>query len=440
MNRPTNTDALEAFWLPFTPNREFKTRPRMLSRASGMFYYDDQNRELLDGLAGLWCCLAGHSRSEIADAVAAQIRELDFAPTFQFGHPKAFELARRLTAMAPGDLDHVFFCNSGSEAADTALKVALAYHRARGEAHRTRLIGRQRGYHGTNFGGMSVGGIPSNRRAFGNLLSSVDHLPATYNREHQAFSVGEPEWGAHLADALDELVALHGDTIAAVIVEPMAGSTGILPPPKGYLKRLRDACDRHRILLIFDEVITGFGRLGAAFAAERFGVTPDMITFAKGVTNGAVPLGGVLVSSRVHEAFAQKDDWQIEFFHGYTYSGHPVACAAALATLDIYEREGLFERARQVEKWLAKAVYRLKGAPFVTDIRSCGAAAAVDIAPVPGAPGKRGHEAIRRAFFDENIALRVGGDTIAFGPALVAEEGHIERLVAGVERVLRKLS
>jgi beta-alanine--pyruvate transaminase len=440
MTDPSNADALAAFWLPFTPNREFKRHPRMLTRANGVFYYDAENREMLDSLAGLWCCLAGHGRTEIADAVSAQIKELDFAPTFQFGHPKAFELARRLAAMAPADLDHVFFCNSGSEASDTALKIALAYHRAKGDAHRTRLIGRQRGYHGTNFGGMSVGGIPNNRRAFGNLLSAVDHLPATYNRDHQAFSVGEPEWGAHLADALDELVALHGDTIAAVIVEPMAGSAGVLPPPKGYLQRLRDACTRHNILLIFDEVITAFGRLGAAFAAERYGVVPDMITFAKGVSNGVIPLGGVIASAKIHQAFAQKDDWQIEFFHGYTYSGHPVACAAALATLDIYQRENLFERSRKIETWLAEAVHKLKGAPFVTDIRSCGAAAAIDIAPAPGAPGKRGQEAIRRAFFDENIVLRVGGDTIALGPALVAEEAHIERLVAGVERVLRKLS
>jgi beta-alanine--pyruvate transaminase len=440
MNRPTNADALEAFWLPFTPNREFKSKPRMLAGARGMFYSDEQGRELLDGLAGLWCSLAGHGRAEIADAIAAQARELDFAPAFQFGHPKAFELATRLAAMAPGDLDHVFFCTSGSDAADTALKIALAFHRAKGEAQRSRLIGRARSYHGVNFGGMSVGGIPNNRRAFGNLLSGVDHLPATYNREHQAFTQGEPAWGAHLADALDDLVALHGDTIAAVIIEPMAGSAGVLPPPKGYLQRLRDACDRHHILLIFDEVITGFGRMGAGFAAERYGVVPDMITFAKGVTNGVVPLGGVIVSSRIREAFTQKEDWQIELFHGYTYSGHPVACAAALATLDIYQRDKLFERGRQIEEWLGKAVHKLRNAPFVTDIRSCGAAAAIDIAPAPGSPGKRGHEAIRRAFFDENIVLRVGGDTIALGPALVAEEGHIERLVAGVERVLHKLS
>jgi beta-alanine--pyruvate transaminase len=439
MTRSTNADELDALWLPFTPNREFRAAPRLLASAKGMHYYDPRGRELLDGLAGLWCSLAGHGRDEIAEAISAQARDLDFAPTFQFGHPRAFELARRLAALAPGDLDHVFFCNSGSEAADTALKIALAYWRARGEAHKSRLVGRVRGYHGTNFGGMSVGGIPNNRRAFGNLLAGVDHLPATYDRAHHAFSRGEPEWGAHLAEAVDDLVALHGDTIAAVIVEPMAGSGGVLPPPKGYLQRLRAACDRHRILLIFDEVITAFGRMGAAFAAERYGVTPDMITFAKGVTNGVVPMGGVIVSKRIREAFAQGEDWQIELFHGYTYSGHPVAAAAGLATLDIYVNDGLFERARLIERWLEDAVHGLKGRPFVADIRNCGTAAAIDIAPAPGAPGKRGHEAVRRAFFEEGIVLRVGGDTIALGPALVAEESHIERLVAGVGRVLDKL-
>jgi beta-alanine--pyruvate transaminase len=434
-----NASALDALWLPFTPNRQFKSEPRLLVRASGMSYYDDKGRELLDGLAGLWCCLAGHGRREIAAAIAKQAEELDFAPTFQFAHPPAIELAGRLAAMAPGDLDHVFFCNSGSEAADTSLKIALAYWRARGEAHRARLIGRARDYHGTNFGGMSVGGIPANRRAFGAMLASVDHLPATYDRGRQAFSRGLPDWGAHFADALDELVALHGDTIAAVIVEPMAGSTGVLPPPKDYLQRLRRLCDKHGILLIFDEVITAFGRNGAAFASERFGVTPDMITFAKGITNGAVPLGGVIVSKRIYEAFAHKDDWQIELFHGYTYSGHPVACAAALATLDIYRDEKLFERGLLLERLLEEAVHKLKGVPLVADIRNCGVAAAVDIEPAPGAPGKRGYEAIRRAFFDEGIVLRVGGVTIALGPALVAEQSHIERLVSGVERVLRRL-
>jgi beta-alanine--pyruvate transaminase len=436
----SNADALEALWLPFTANRQFKEEPRIVVRAEGMHYYDAQGRELLDGLAGLWCSLAGHGRKEISAAVANQVQELDFAPTFQFAHPPAIELAGRIAAMAPKGLDHVFFCNSGSEAADTALKIALAYWRAKGEAHRTRLIGRVRGYHGTNFGGMSVGGIASNRRAFGTMLPNVDHLPATYDRAHQAFSKGDPEYGAHYADVLEELVALHGDTIAAVIVEPMAGSTGVLPPPKGYLQRLRQLCDKFGILLIFDEVITAFGRMGTATAAERYKVKPDMITFAKGVTNGVVPMGGVIASKTIYESFAQANDWQIELFHGYTYSGHPVAAAAALATLNVYRDEKLFDRARLIEGWLEQAVHRLKSAPFVADIRNCGAAAAIDIEPVPGAPGKRGHEAIRRAFFEENIVLRVGGDTIALGPALIAEQSHIERLVGGVGRVLRRLT
>ena len=433
-------NALEALWLPFTANRQFKSEPRLLARAKGMFYYDPQGRELLDGLAGLWCSLAGHGRKEITAAIAKQAEELDFAPTFQFAHPTAIELAGRLSMMAPAGLDHVFFCNSGSEAADTALKIALSYWRAKGEAHRTRLVGRVRGYHGTNFGGMSVGGIASNRKAFGAMLSNVDHLPTTYDRAKQAFSKGDPDYGAHFADSLEELVMLHGDTIAAVIVEPMAGSTGVLPPPKGYLQKLRQLCDKHAILLIFDEVITMFGRMGTATAAERYQVTPDMITFAKGVTNGVIPMGGVIASKTIYDAFQQKNDWQIELFHGYTYSGHPVAAAAALATLNLYRDENLFERGKLIEGWLQEAVHKLKGAPFVADIRNSGAAAAIDLEPAPGAPGKRGHEAIRRAFFEENIVLRVGGDTIALGPALIAEQHHIERLVGGVERVLRRLA
>jgi beta-alanine--pyruvate transaminase len=440
MSSSPTPNTLEALWLPFTANRQFKNEPRLLARGKGMFYYDPQGRELLDGLAGLWCSLAGHGRKEITAAVALQLEELDFAPTFQFAHPKAVELASRLSAMAPAGLDHVFFCNSGSEAADTALKIALAYWRAKGQAHRTRLVGRVRGYHGTNFGGMSVGGIANNRKAFGTLLGNVDHLPTTYDRAKQAFSKGDPDYGVHFADALEELVMLHGDTIAAVMVEPMAGSTGVLPPPKGYLQKLRQICDKHGILLIFDEVITMFGRMGTATAAERYQVTPDMITFAKGVTNGAIPMGGVIASKAVHDAFAHANDWQIELFHGYTYSGHPVAAAAALATLNVYRDEKLYERGKLIEKWLEDAVHKLKGAPFVADIRNSGAAAAIDIEPAPGAPGKRGHEAIRRAFFDENIVLRVGGDTIALGPALIAEQSHIERLVSGVERVLKKLS
>lgn len=436
----TSPNDLSAVWLPFTANRQFKAEPRIIARGQGMYYYDPQGRELLDGLAGLWCSLAGHGHKAISAAVARQVDELDFAPAFQFAHPKVIELAGRLAAMSPKGLDHVFFCNSGSEAADTALKIALGYWSARGESHRTKLIGRVRGYHGTNFGGMSVGGIANNRRAFGPMLGNVDHLPTTYDRSKQAFSKGDPEYGAHFADALEEMVALHGDTIAAVIVEPMAGSTGVLPAPKFYLKRLREICDRHGLLLIFDEVITMFGRMGTATASERYGVTPDMITFAKGVTNGVIPMGGVIASKVIYDTFQQKNDWQVDLFHGYTYSGHPVAAAAALATLNVYRDEGLFERGKLIEKWLEDAVHGLKGAPFVADIRNAGAAAAIDIEPAPGAPGKRGHEAIRRAFFDENIVLRVGGDTIALGPALIAEQGHIERLVAGVDRVLRRLT
>ncbi len=338
---------LEAFWMPFTPNRAFKKAPRLITRAKGMHYYTDDGRTVLDGTAGLWCCNAGHNRDPIVAAIKRQAEELDYAPAFQFAHPHAFELASRVAALAPGDLDHVFFCNSGSEAVDTALKIALAYHNVRGDGARTRLIGRERGYHGVGFGGISVGGIVNNRKFFGSLLTGVDHLPHTYNRDTQAFTKGEPEWGAHLADDLERIAALHDpSTIAAVIVEPMAGSTGVLPSPKGYLQRLRAICDKYGILLIFDEVITGFGRLGFAFAAERYGVVPDIMTFAKGVTSGTVPMGGAIVRAPVYDAFMRGPEHVIELFHGYTYSAHPLACAAGLATLDVYRDEKLFERAR----------------------------------------------------------------------------------------------
>jgi beta-alanine--pyruvate transaminase len=334
---PSVPNDLQSYWMPFTPNRAFKKAPRLIARAKGMHYYTADGRAVLDGTAGLWCCNAGHNRDPIVEAIRAQAAELDYAPAFQFGHPKAFELASRIAALAPGSLEHVFFCNSGSEAVDTALKIALAFHHVRGQGSRTRLIGRERGYHGVGFGGISVGGIVNNRKHFGALLAGVDHLPHTYNREKQAFTRGEPEWGAHLADELDRIVALHdASTVAAVIVEPMAGSTGVLPPPKGYLERLRAICDKHGILLIFDEVITGFGRMGFAFAAERYGVEPDMITFAKGVTSGAVPMAGVIARKAVYDAFMQGPEHAIELFHGYTYSAHPLACAAGLATLDLY--------------------------------------------------------------------------------------------------------
>src|SRR5271157_4340891 len=424
---------LEAYWMGFTPNRAFKASPRLIARAKDMHYYTPDGRAVLDGTAGLWCTNAGHNRDPIVAAIQAQAQELDYAPAFQFAHPKSFELASRVAALAPADLDRVFFCNSGSEAVDTALKIALAYHNVRGEGSRTRLIGRERGYSGVGFGGISVGGIVNNRKMFGALLAGVDHLPATYNREQQAFTKGEPEWGAHLADALESLVALHdASTIAAVIVEPMAGSTGVLPAPKGYLQRLREICDKYGILLIFDEVITGFGRLGAPFAAERYGVVPDMIAFAKGVTSGTVPLGGVIVRKGVYDAFMQGPEHAIELFHGYTYSGHPLACAAGLATLDVYRDERLFERAKSLEPKWCDAIMTLKGLPNVVDIRCVGLTGAIDLAPIPGSPGIRGYRALEHSFFEAGVMIRPSGDTIELTPPLIVSEKEIGEIMEKV--------
>jgi beta-alanine--pyruvate transaminase len=432
---------LESYWIPFTPNRAFKARPRLIARAKDMHYFTTEGRPVLDGAAGLWCTNAGHNRDPIVQAIQRQAAELDYAPAFQFSHPKAFELASRVAALAPGDLDHVFFCNSGSEAVDTALKIALAFHNVSGRGSRTRLIGRERGYHGVGFGGISVGGIVANRRQFGSLLAGVDHLPHTYSREHQAFSKGEPDWGAHLADELDRIVALHdASTIAAVIVEPMAGSTGVLPAPKGYLQRLRAICDKHGLLLIFDEVITGFGRLGHAFAAERYGVIPDMITFAKGITSGSVPMGGVIVRKGIYDAFMNGPEHVVELFHGYTYSAHPLACAAGLATLDLYREENLFERAKKLEPFWADAAMALKGLPNVLDIRTIGLTAAIDLASRPDAVGKRGYEALERSFHEESIALRTVGDTIALTPPLIVSEQQIGEIFDKVARVIRAVS
>jgi beta-alanine--pyruvate transaminase len=433
---------LSAFWLPFTPNRDFKRHPRILARAEGMYYYDETGRALLDACSGLWCVNAGHGRKPIVEAIRKAAGELDFAPTFQFAHPAAFALAERIAALAPDGLDHVFFVNSGSEATDTALKLARAYHLRTGKGGRFRLIGRERGYHGVNFGGISVGGIANNRKPYGPLVPGTDdHLPLAYDMATMAFTRGEPTGGASFADALDGLVALHGaETIAAVIIEPFAGSAGVFGPPTDYLRRLRALCDRHGILLIFDEVITAFGRVGHGFAAERYGVVPDMITFAKGVNNGSVPLGGVIVSSRIHDAFMTGPEHTIELFHGNTYSGHPLACAAGLATLDLYRDEGLFERARKLERVLEDAVHSLKGAPFVADIRNCGLAAGIDVEPDAKAPGRRGYEAISRAFHDQSMVIRVGGDTIALAPALIASEAEITRMVEGVRAVLMQLT
>jgi len=433
---------LESFWLPFTPNRGFKRAPRLIVRAKDMHYYTaGGGGPVLDGTAGLWCTNAGHNRDPIVAAIAGQAEELDYSPAFQFAHPAAFELASRLAALAPGDLNRVFFCNSGSEAVDTALKIALAYHYVRGEGTRTRLIGRERGYHGVGFGGISVGGIVNNRKLFGSLLAGVDHLPATYSREHQAFTKGEPEWGAHLADELERLVTLHdASSIAAVIVEPMAGSTGVLPPPQGYLPRLRAICDRHGILLIFDEVITGFGRLGYAFAAERYGVVPDLIAFAKGVTSGAVPMGGVIASDRIYETFMRGPEHIIELFHGYTYSAHPLACAAGLATLDLYRDEKLFARARALERRFAEAAMTLKGLPNVLDIRTVGLAVGIDLASRAGAFGLRAYEAMERAFRDEALMIRIAGDTIALSPPLIVSEAQIGEMFEKVARVIKAVA
>ena len=432
---------LEAYWLPFTPNRAFKASPRLIARAKDMYYYTPEGRAVLDGTAGLWCTNAGHNRDPIVAAIRAQAAELDYAPAFQFSHPKAFELASRVAALAPGDLDHVFFCNSGSEAVDTALKIALAFHNVRGEGTRTRLIGRERGYHGVGFGGISVGGIVNNRKFFGSLLAGVDHLPSTYNREHQAFSKGEPDWGEHLADELERIVALHdASTIAAVIVEPMAGSTGVLPAPKGYLRRLRAICDKYGILLILDEVITGFGRLGYAFAAERYSIVPDIMTFAKGITSGTVPMGGVIARKGIYDAFMRGPEHVVELFHGYTYSAHPLACAAGLATLDLYRDERLFERARALEPLWADAAMGLKGLPNVLDVRCVGLTAGIDLASRPDAVGRRAYEAMEHAFTKQNLVIRITGDSIALTPPLIVSESEIGEIFGKVADVIRAVA
>ncbi len=437
LSAATLPNDLEAYWMPFTPNRAFKKAPRLITGAKDMYYYAADGRAVLDATAGLWCCNAGHGRDEIVAAIKRQAEELDYAPAFQFGHPHAFELASRIAALAAGDLDHVFFCNSGSEAVDTALKIALAYHHVRGEGTRTRLIGRERGYHGVGFGGISVGGIVNNRKFFGSLLTGVDHLPHTYNRETQAFTKGEPEWGGHLADDLERIAALHDpSTIAAVIVEPMAGSAGVLPAPKGYLARLRAICDKYGILLILDEVITGFGRLGFAFAAERYGVVPDIITFAKGITSGAVPMGGAIVRAPVYDAFMRGPEHVIELFHGYTYSAHPLACAAGLAALDLYRKEKLFERARALEPKFADAAMALRGVPGVLDIRTVGLVAGIDLASKPDGFGKRAYAAMEKAFHEHGVMIRVTGDTIALSPPLIVSEDEIEEIFAKIGQVI----
>jgi len=432
-------DTLEAFWMPFTANRQFKAQPRLLTRAEGMHYWTSDGRQILDGAAGLWCVNAGHGRREITEAVAKQLAELDFAPTFQMGHPIAFELATRLVELTPGDLDHVFFVNSGSEAVDTALKIALAYHRVKGDAARQRLIGREKGYHGVGFGGISVGGMVNNRKFFGSLLPGVDHLRHTLDLEHNAFTRGLPQWGVHLADDLERLVQLHdASTIAAVIVEPVQGSAGVILPPEGYLRRLRELCDKHGILLIFDEVITGFGRLGMPFGAQYFDVMPDIITSAKGLTNGAIPMGAVFVRNHIYDAFMRGPEAGIELFHGYTYSAHPVACAAALAALEIYQREDLLTRAASMASLWEEAVHSLRDLPNVIDIRNIGLIAAIELQSRTSAVGARAYEALVKGY-EQGILLRVTGDTIALSPPLIISKEQVEQLMRTLRDVLKAI-
>jgi beta-alanine--pyruvate transaminase len=434
---PTASE-LDAYWMPFTANRQFKGKPRMLARASGMYYETPEGKQILDGVAGLWCVNAGHGRREITQAVTRQLEVMDYAPPFQMGHAGAFELANALVKIAPPGIDHVFFTNSGSESVDTALKIALAYHRTKGDAARVRLLGRERGYHGVGFGGISVGGMVANRKAWpGAMIPGVDHLQHTHDIKRNAFTRGLPAHGAELADDLERLVALHdASTIAAVIVEPIAGSTGVVLPPQGYLQRLRQICDKHGILLIFDEVITGFGRTGSPFAAQEFGVTPDIITCAKGLTNGAIPMGAVLASKKIYDTFMQGPPGAIELFHGYTYSAHPVACAAGLATLSIYQNENLLTRAKQTGPVFEQAIHALRGLPHVIDIRNYGLVAGIELDPIAGSPGARAFGVYLKCF-ERGLLIRTTGDIIALSPALIIEPKHIEELFGILAQALR---
>lgn len=430
---------LEAFWMPFTANQQFKSNPRMLVSAENMHYKSQDGRDILDGTAGLWCVNAGHKRKKIVSAIQAQVEELDYAPAFQMGHPKAFTLANKLVEITPEDMNHVFFTNSGSESVETALKIAIAYQRMRGQASRTRLIGRERGYHGVNFGGISVGGIVNNRKMFGALLSGVDHLPHTHLPDLNSFSKGQPEHGLELANDLERIIKLHdASTIAAVIVEPVSGSTGVLIPPVGYLERLRALCDQYGILLIFDEVITGFGRLGTPFAADYFGVVPDIICAAKGLTNGIIPMGAVIVKDEIYTEFMTGPKDTIELFHGYTYSGNPVAAAAAIATLEVYEEDDLFLRASELAAYWQEALHSLADHPFVIDIRNIGLIGAIELEPIQEHPTKRAFSAFLRAF-ERGCLIRTTGDIIALSPPLIVNKAQIDELVACIGAVLSEL-
>lgn len=433
-----DSNDLSAYWMPYTANRSFKAHPRMLVSAQGMYYRDDGGNAILDGCAGLWCVPLGHAQEKVVAAVQAQVATLDYAPSFQLGHPSAFLLAERLKRYTNNRYEHVFYTNSGSEAVDSALKIALAYHRARGDGSRTRLIGRERGYHGGGFGGMSVGGIGGNRKSFGPLLPGIDHLPHTHNLEKNAFTKGQPAYDTSLADQLERIIALHdASNIAAVIVEPVAGSTGVLIPPKGYLQRLRTLCSAHGILLIFDEVITGFGRLGTPFAFDYFEVEPDLVCVAKGLTNGTVPMGAVFAKRHVHDAFMHGADG-IELYHGYTYSGHPLACAAALATLDVFEQDGILEHVQSIAAYWQDAAHALRGLPHVIDIRSIGMIVGIELASRPDAIGKRAFEVFTRAFND-GLLIRVTGDIIALSPPLIIDKQQIDTLFGKLTAILKTL-
>lgn len=430
---------MDSYWMPFTGNRYFKENPRVIHRAKGMYCWSHDGRKMLDMVAGLWCCNAGHCDPRIVKAIQDQAADLDYAMAFQLGHPKAFELASKLTNLAPEGIDHAFFVNSGSEAVDTAMKMTLAYHRIRGQGERTRFIGRERGYHGVGFGGISVGGMSPNRKMFGAMLPGVDHLPHTHHLEHNAFSRGLPSWGEHLADELENIIALHDPSnIAGVIVEPIAGSAGVLLPPQGYLKKIREICTKHGIMLIFDEVICAFGRTGDAFAAKRFDVTPDIMTTAKGLTSGTVPMGAVLTKGDIYDTFMTGPDGAIEFFHGYTYSGHPLAAAAACATLDVYAEDDLFNRALSLEDTFADALHSLKDEPYVIDVRNYGLIGAVELTPIEGKPTARAMSIFRECY-DQGLIIRTTGDTVAFSPPLIVKESQIEQTVEIIRATLRSL-
>ena len=431
---------LDNYWLPFTPNKKFKANPRLLTSAKGMYYKTDDDREVLDGIAGLWCTNAGHCHPKIVEAVQNQVAELDYATAFNMSHPKAFELAEKISSLTPEGLDRIFYGNSGSEAVETAMKVALAYHASKGEGQRTKFIGREKGYHGVNFGGVSVGGLTPNRKSFGPLLPGIDHMPHTWDVEHMAFSKGQPEWGLHLADELEKILMLQDpSTVAAVIIEPVTGSGGVIVPPKGYLERIREICTKHNVLLIFDEVITGFGRLGCCFAANRFDVRPDMITMAKGLTSAMIPMSAVAFDNSIYDQLMEGPEAMIELFHGYTYSGHPVACAAGIATLDVYEEEGLFDNAKAMEPHFEEAIHSLKGLNQVIDIRNIGLMGAIHF----GSDGLPATEFAAKVFqhcYDNNVLVRYSGEFLVLSPSLIVEPTHIEKIIEALKTAIHSVN